>query len=259
MPEEKVSQWEYINPVHLGGEIAANVASPYISPWQAVVYGPWRQMANGRVLLPGILPQWAGQGVAGSAWRAMPLRGTQKTMVGKGIAKFGKFTMFGQSFDMGDDARRLADIGVKEFRREVARGIPGVTPRVFGPKGALPLEKELRKAAVKRMAQTRGVTGLTVRAGMISLGRIVNPIMTGIAVVQAGLWAGEMAFKGLRTTTSILERVTTDLMALELGGSLSEGFLSQTAATERQRALQAIQASHLSGRRMLGNEAQLVH
>jgi hypothetical protein len=45
----------------------------------------------------------------------------------------------------------------------------------------------------------------------------------------------------------------------ELGGQLNMAFLSQGAATDRQRAIQAISQSRLNGRSILGQEAQYMH
>jgi len=45
----------------------------------------------------------------------------------------------------------------------------------------------------------------------------------------------------------------------ELGGSLNMGFVSYGAATERQRAVQAISKSRINGRSMMGQEAQYMH
>lgn len=45
----------------------------------------------------------------------------------------------------------------------------------------------------------------------------------------------------------------------EMGGGLQPGFLTMGAATERQRALQAISKAHINGRSALGQEAQLYH
>jgi len=46
---------------------------------------------------------------------------------------------------------------------------------------------------------------------------------------------------------------------VETGGTLSAGFLSQGAATERQRAVQAISKAYINGRSALGQEAYFMH
>lgn len=45
----------------------------------------------------------------------------------------------------------------------------------------------------------------------------------------------------------------------ELGGGLNIGFVSEGAATERQRAVQAISRSRINGRSILGQEAMYMH
>ena len=45
----------------------------------------------------------------------------------------------------------------------------------------------------------------------------------------------------------------------EIGGQLEMGFVSQGAATERQRAVQAISKSRINGRSMLGSEGAMMH
>ena len=90
-------------------------------------------------------------------------------------------------------------------------------------------------------------------------GRVINPIMNAILIAQTAAFVGETVFKGLRATSEAINRASEKVYNLDLGGELSRGYLTAGAATERQRALQAIQSSHLSGRRFLGSEAEMAH
>jgi len=74
----------------------------------------------------------------------------------------------------------------------------------------------------------------------------VNMVANPIA--QAGVRAVDQAFSSMAS-----------LGNPELGGQLELGFLSQGAATERQRAVQAISKSRINGRSMLGNEGAMMH
>ncbi len=73
----------------------------------------------------------------------------------------------------------------------------------------------------------------------------------------------QMAFeplgrKAISTVDSIFNAKSM-IRSPELGGNLSMAYLTRGAATERQRALQAIQKSRLNARQALGNEAALKH
>jgi hypothetical protein len=108
-----------------------------------------------------------------------------------------------------------------------------------------------------KMGKPSGV--LMARAGLVWAGRVMNPLMNTVLVAQVAAFIGETAFKSIRATSEVINRASERAYNLELGGELTRGFLTGSATTERQRALQAIQSSHLSGRRFLGNEAEMSH
>jgi hypothetical protein len=47
--------------------------------------------------------------------------------------------------------------------------------------------------------------------------------------------------------------------APEMGGKIAMSYLASGAATERQRAIEAISRSYINGRSAIGNEAQYLH
>jgi hypothetical protein len=76
----------------------------------------------------------------------------------------------------------------------------------------------------------------------------------GTGLVQGGLGvAGAAAERIERGLGEVANR------RMEFGGQLSAGFFTNAAATERQRALQAIHQSGYSGRGLVGQEAALQH
>lgn len=91
-----------------------------------------------------------------------------------------------------------------------------------------------------------GVFGMKLGA----IGAISSLMYEGIKMItnpiaQAGVGAVDNAFNNMMSYGKP-----------DLGGSLNMGFVSYGAATERQRAIQAISKSRINGRSILGQEAQ---
>jgi hypothetical protein len=103
-----------------------------------------------------------------------------------------------------------------------------------------------------------GLGHLGIRAGILigkasaayAVGSLVYQGVKSIVspVAAAGVKAADQTFSSLQS-----------LANPELGGQLELGFLSQGAATERQRAVQAISKSRINGRSMLGYEGAAMH
>lgn len=89
------------------------------------------------------------------------------------------------------------------------------------------------------------------------LGAIGSGIFTGVGIGLAVSGTFNLWFKGALTALDTFSAFTNHVRSLEFGGSLSNGYLSTSAATERQRAVREIQRSHVGGRRMLGREATM--
>lgn len=66
---------------------------------------------------------------------------------------------------------------------------------------------------------------------------------------------GRAAFGAMDEALKAYERISTP----EVGGQLSMDYITQGAATERQRALAAISKSRINGRSALGGEAAMIH
>ena len=114
----------------------------------------------------------------------------------------------------------------------------------IGVKGSM----ALRATVAKRMS-----SAIT----MSRLGAIGSGLFTGVALGGAIAEGFNLWFKGALTTLDTFSAFQEQVRSLEFGGSLSSGYMSTEAVTERQRALREIQRSHVGGRRMLGSEAQL--
>jgi hypothetical protein len=252
MAEERTSVWEYINPVHMAGDYF----QPFVSPTSAFIYGPYRALARGRAFFPGLVPTegWIGipgQGfsrIATGAWSRMTSPAFRAGSTGRFIGTTGRFLMFGGEQPLGIEARVMAKYGptgARAYWFKKADALRG-------------LGKDRLVSLIERRAINPTVS-VFAKAGLIGAARVVSPILNLYAAYQATSWAIETAYKGIKTTSEIINRAADQISKLELGGDLSRGFLSDQAATERQRALQAIQSSHLSGRRFLGNEASLYH
>ena len=262
--EQRTSVWEYVNPV-------AITKFAYTSPLGSALYGPYRALAQGRgLMIPSILPQLPSMG--GTAVKFSQLssvvsdvigsnRTTFMTNISRASKTFGRGVLFGLegigagSTTQGMEAMAIARrglVGWKEVKvKQIAKTASSTT------KGIMEVEKVLGAKSLMR-AGGPGVPTMG-RAGLIMAGRVVNPIMNIILAAQVISFAAETTFKGIRATTEAINRAAERVYSLDLGGELSRGYLTAGAATERQRALQAIQGSHLAGRRFLGNEASLLH
>jgi len=250
--EGRTSVWEYLNPVDV-----AKFA--YFNPLGSAVYGPWRAMAAGRgITLPGVFPV---------AKRMTP--SVLKNFLTAPF-KFKEGTTFVTHFNR---AKRAGGAIGKAFFSGVegigAGGAEGAAEAIaYAAKGGGKELLKMRMANQFKMAGTDSLLGkvlqakagpvVMARAGMIWAGRVINPVMNIVLAAQAVRFIGETTFKAVRATAEVINRASERVYNLDLGGELSRGFLTGQAATERQRALQAIQSSHLSGRRSLGNEAGVI-
>ena len=97
-----------------------------------------------------------------------------------------------------------------------------------------------------------------VRAGML-IGKASAVVAVGSLMWEGakmiGNPIGAAAANAVNNTFDSLQSFANP----ELGGKLNMDFISQGAATERQRAVQAISKSRINGRSMMGNEAQYMH
>jgi hypothetical protein len=122
-----------------------------------------------------------------------------------------------------------------------------VAGRYFEKAGIFGVQKATAKVATKYgmdVAKGAAAKFLIGRAAGITLG-VVNPLLWGGLVLDATVGAYNWA--------SAQER---KYRGMELGGFFPE---TQGSYTSRQRAVQAITASHLQARSAIGNEAMLLH
>ena len=126
-------------------------------------------------------------------------------------------------------------------------------------------EKSLLKLKVSglRVAQAaywtgRGVGRLAVR-GAIGMGKLgAYGMIAGLIWEGAKMIGNPIASAAVQGVDSVMNSFSA-LGQREMGGKLNMAYLSQGAATERQRAMQAINNSRFNGRSQLGNEAQFMH
>jgi hypothetical protein len=123
-----------------------------------------------------------------------------------------------------------------------AIGLPNAAGR-----GAL--MQQLSKAGARGLGASRFI-GLTAR-----------PLLGALNAI----FVAQMAFKGAQTVGHIamgvnrqIQHLSMGIPNLEMGGDISQ-FQTQLAATERQRAIQAIQGSMYNARIAIGNEASMMH
>ena len=260
MPEPiergRTSVWEYVNPL----AVIDRPLSAYTSPFASVIYGPYSALAAGRgVQLPGVFPVLSNVSAIGKASRG--LLSDFNRQVARLPTKFiaspaGKLAtgavrglLFGFSIggEATADARLLSESGFKGFSNirlkkaeaagasSILRG-PGSLFRSTSLKGNIP-------ASVAAAVPGRLGIGTVGRAALIRFGTIANPLMSVAAVIQIATFGIEAANKGVNAVAEMIDRSTERIQSLELGGELSRNFLTRQSATERQRALAAIQAA----------------
>jgi len=104
----------------------------------------------------------------------------------------------------------------------------------------------------------------------LSTARTLVKIGTTVAKGAAIYNIGSLMYEGINMVANPIGRAAVDSVNSafntfasytkpELGGTLNMGFVSYGAATERQRAIQAISKSRINGRSMLGQEAAYMH
>lgn len=258
--QDRISVWEYVNPI-------AIAKFAYTSPLGAAMYGPYRALAQGRgLMIPGLLP---GMGrsvrfteVGTTAMQTVSkIAGKQafKAEISTAGRTFGRGLLFG--FEGAGAASGSKGMEAMSLARRGMRGWKGYYVNTLSDgKGAASLGAGIDEVMAATLFSRTGPGVTTLgRAGLIKAGSVINPIMNAILVAQAVAFTAETVFKGIRATSDVINRAVEKVYNLELGGELTRGFMTGQAATERQRAMQAIQGSHLSGRRFLGNEAAMVH
>ena len=91
------------------------------------------------------------------------------------------------------------------------------------------------------------------------LGSILSPLIGWGTLAYTSVRLAELSFKAAVGAMDYANAKVQQIRSLEFGGTLGAGFQTQEAATERQRAVQMLQRTHLGGRRGLGTEASNYH
>jgi len=120
-----------------------------------------------------------------------------------------------------------------------------------------------RQITALRAARNGKVAGLVALKGATMAGAT---IMKGAAIYNVAslmfdainMIASPISKAGVEAVDSAFNKFAS-FARPELGGTLNMGFVSYGAATERQRAIQAISKSRINGRSMMGQEAQYMH
>ena len=157
---------------------------------------------------------------------------------------------------------------IKAFRQATKANMWGKDPQVVANAVIGFMEKKVGTLPSK-LAVSGGVTRPVATAKFGKLinqtvflrraGAILGPV-AGLALLGTTIGRTfSMAFKAGVAALEYAQGRGEQIRALEFGGTLGAGFRTQSAATERQRAVQAINRTHLSGRRALGHEAVNYH
>jgi len=105
-----------------------------------------------------------------------------------------------------------------------------------------------------RIAATRINSRINFMRGTIKF--IKNPFIAGTLIA----YAGSSVLNHITNTQLDMLRFNKDYLRnqreMQLGGYLEAGFMTEGAATDRQRLVQAMADSNFNGRSFIGNEAE---
>jgi hypothetical protein len=161
-----------------------------------------------------------------------------------------------------DAAKATAEQGLKN----VGKGLSGVSVKKgFLGAGVRPSYLGPMKLGTKYDA-IRGVSNLAkkrilgkVARGALSVAKVGAGVMGALAVKDMiDMVAVPLGQLAVRTLNDAANRYQQRFMP-EMGGDLQLSYLSRGAATERQRAVEAISKSRINGRAAIGNEAFYMH
>ena len=131
----------------------------------------------------------------------------------------------------------------------------------------------IRGSDIIKMLKTSGLVDLTknpelyraarrAAGAMMTTAKAVSNFSYFMTGVLGGIQVGQiissgigLAFKGSISAMQYVKSQTEHMRNLEIGGSLSAGYMMEGAVSERQRALAEIKRSHIPGRPAFGNEA----
>jgi len=118
--------------------------------------------------------------------------------------------------------------------------------------------KQMSSADIYKKVFTKDLLNNFSKMSIIGrVGAIANPIIWGLTAADVVAWGAGMAYKGALAASQFAESLRVNSRRLEMGGSLTRGYTSQGAATERQRLMAELQRTPLAGRRFMGQEASL--
>jgi hypothetical protein len=111
------------------------------------------------------------------------------------------------------------------------------------------------------VAQKGNVANFTRRAikGSLLGGKVTAIAMLATLIGSTAMSLGEPIGAAMISSVDKGLNLYNNRFAVEMGGGLARGYLSSGAATERQRAVQAISKAYINGRSAVGQEAFYLH
>lgn len=122
------------------------------------------------------------------------------------------------------------------------------------------IKKSLGTGAEKaKLAVNSAKWGTRVAKFGVLAGKTVSFIGLASIAWDISKMVAEPLGRGIVGSVNSILNTYSERYNLDIGGKLSLGYLSQGAATERQRAIDAISRSHINGRSIMGSEASMMH
>lgn len=118
------------------------------------------------------------------------------------------------------------------------------------------LEKGVKES---KLALSSAKWGMRVAKFGVLAGKTVSFIGLASIAWDISKMVAEPLGRGIVGSVNSILNTYSERYNLDIGGKLSLGYLSQGAATERQRAIDAISRSHINGRSIMGSEASMMH
>lgn len=175
--------------------------------------------------------------------------------------------------DISTSKRRISEIN--ETLAKKARAVPKDTVlrgrafehqirdyKMYSGKSSKLIAKHTQK--ITALESKLGSLNLKVFGGKMSefglkVGRGVTYGMWAMTLWEMGKMIGEPIGRYIVDNINRVSEEHSNRFSPEMGGKIALGYLSTGAATERQRAVEAISRSYINGRSALGQEAMFLH
>jgi len=203
---------------------------------------------SGKAAGKGLIHKLLFSGPTKSFFTGTTIGGIPKPSVEEGMKLLKEARKVGSSFKMLHKFRTTIEAGERAIDLKIFRGAAGEVER--GAKTKLFTTVVSKTKEAQKFAVARFIGKL---APFATAAAVAFDIYTVSNVMNKAIFGTYEFFRG------VTSHVAETMNATEFGGRLYSAYMTQQAATERQRALQAMQNIGVNARMYMGNEAGIMH